>query len=122
MEDNKVNKRYDLEDRTLKFSKELILLCKSLSVNIINRNLTDQLVRSGTSVGANYREANDALGKKDFTHKLRIARKEAKETVYWLELVIEANPDQKGKVLPLLTEAGELRNILSAIITKVTQQ
>jgi four helix bundle protein len=63
-------------------------------------------------------QTNDSLGKKDFVHRLRISRKEAKETIYWLELIVEANPDKKATVVPLLTEAIELRNILSAIITK----
>ena len=112
------NGKFDLEDRTLDFSKNVIRYCKSLPNNTINFKLIDQLVRSACSIGANYREANDSLGKKDFVHRLRISRKEAKETIYWLELIVEANPDKKATVVPLLTEAIELRNILSAIITK----
>ena len=73
------SKQYDLEERTLKFSRKNIQLCKQLPKDSINNNLINQLIRSATSIGANYREANDALGKKDFIHRVRIARKEAKE-------------------------------------------
>lgn len=115
-----MNKTYDLEERTLQFSKTLIVLCKKLPKNTINTNLIDQLVRSGTNVGANYREANDALGKKDFIHRCKIARKEAKETMYWLELLIESNDNYKPELLSLMNECIELKNILSAIITKAS--
>jgi len=69
-------------------------------------------------VGANYREANNALGKKDFIHRLKIARKEAKEIIHWLELIEEANPEFKSRMQGLKKEAGELRNIFSSIINK----
>ena len=77
-----------------------------------------QLVGSAGSVGANYREANDALGKKDFILRLKIARKEAKETQHWLELIEEANPELSSRMLQIKKEAGEIKNILSAIINK----
>ena len=112
------NSIYDLEDRTLAFSKNIIHLIKKIPRNSSNRILTDQLLRSSTSIGANYREANDALGKKDFVHRLRIARKEAKETIYWLELILENNSTKKTDITPLIKETAELRNILSAIINK----
>ncbi|PIR16956.1 MAG: four helix bundle protein [Deltaproteobacteria bacterium CG11_big_fil_rev_8_21_14_0_20_49_13] len=85
-------KEYDLEKRTLEFAKDILRLCKKLPESYINRELTSQLVRSSGSVGANYREANEALGKKDFSYRMRIARKECKESSYWLALVEEANP------------------------------
>jgi len=106
-----------LEERTLVFAKRIILLCKSLAINIVNSKLIDQLIRSAGSIGANYREANDALGKQDFVHRLKIARKEAKETEFWLQLVLEANP-MKTEVNELINECNQLRNILSAIIKK----
>jgi four helix bundle protein len=114
------NKIYDLEDRTLGFAKSIIRLCQSLPKNIINSKLTDQLVRSAGSIGANYREANDSLGKKDFTHRLKIARKETKETLFWLELVLEASPNLKTEIDKLKDETCQLRNILSSIIMKST--
>jgi len=108
----------NLEERTLEFAKKVVYLCKSLPKNTINFELIKQIVRSACSVGANYREANEAVGKKDFTHRLRISRKEAKETTYWLELIIEANPEFKQEIQSLIEETQELRNILSAIIEK----
>lgn len=108
----------ELEDRTTDFAKRVIRLCKELPNNVINRRLIDQIIRSAGSVGANYREANESLGKKDFTHRLRIARKECKETDHWLILIEEANQDFAKRMEALFTECHEIRNILSAIITK----
>jgi len=79
--------KYDLETRTTKFAKTVIRLCKELSRNPINDRLVGQLVGASGSVGANYREANDALGKKDFIQRLKISRREAKESHHWLEFV-----------------------------------
>ncbi|MDD2786175.1 MAG: four helix bundle protein [Patescibacteria group bacterium] len=76
-------------------------------------------MRSAGSIGANYREANDSLGQKDFLFRLRIARKEAKETVYWLNLLAEANSDKRNSIANEIKEAGELKLILSSIITKL---
>ena len=112
------NKKYDLEERTLEFAKQVVRLCKILPSNTVNFKLVDQLVRSTGSVGANYREANDALGKKDFLHRLRISRKEAKETIFWLRLLLEANPGNNNEINSLIDECIQLRNILSAIINK----
>ncbi len=75
-------------------------------------------MRSGGSIGANYREANDALSKKDFLHRMRITRKEAKETVYWLELLSEACPEFTKEIDSLAREAQELLRIFSTIIEK----
>jgi len=113
------NYKSDLEERTLEFSKKVICFCKKLPNSKINFNLIDQVVRSSTSIGANYREANDSLGKKDFVNRLRIARKEAKETSYWLELIKYSDGDKD--VDWLIQETKELRNILSSIITKLTK-
>ena len=100
------------------FAKEVLRMCQSLPKSTINNRLIDQLIRSAGSVGANYREANDAISKKDFVHRLRIARKEAKETSYWLDLLREVNVELVDKISVLQQEAIELRNILSAIIQK----
>lgn len=112
------SKRCDLEDRTLEFGKGIIRLCKTLPKNTINFKLIDQLVRSGTSMGANYREANETETKKDFKFRIRICRKEGKETIYWLNLVIEANPEFKERIKPLLQETSELVKIFAAILEK----
>jgi len=109
--------KFDLEPRTLNFAKNIIKLCKTLPFDNINSVLINQIIRSSASVGANYREANDALSKKDFIHRLRISRKEAKETIYWLQLIKEAN--QKVDINYLVDECSQLRNILSSIITKM---
>ena len=110
--------RYDLEERTLEFGKRTIHFCRALPNDTVNRNLTNQLVRSGTSLGANYREANESQTKKDFCFRIRICRKEAKETVYWLQLIADVNPDLSSLAKPLLDEAGELLKIFAAIAEK----
>lgn len=113
-----ISKKYDLEDRTLEFGKRIIRLAKALPKNSINFNLIDQVTRSGTSMGANYREANETETKKDFLFRIRICRKEGKETIYWLNLIIEANPEFADRIKPLLQEAIELVKIFAAIAEK----
>ena len=112
--------KYDLEDRTTKYAINVIRLCKKLPKNTINYKLIPQLISSSGSIGANYREANDALGKKDFVHRIRIARKETKENLHWLKLILEANIELRinEEINKLSNEAVELKNILSAIINK----
>lgn len=109
---------FDLEERTLEFSKKVIRLCKQLPQNVINRELIAQLIRSSGSVGANYREANDALSKKDFNYRVKITRKEAKESSYWLELLQEANQEHNEEINRLLVESLELKKIFSSIAEK----
>ena len=109
---------FDLEERTLEFAKKVIRLCKKLPHNIVNHEISGQLIRSSGSVGANYREANDALSKKDFTYRIRITRKEAKESHYWLQLLTEANADMAEEVSALLDEAVQLKKIFSSIAEK----
>ena|SRR3989338_5716573 len=111
-------KKYDLEDRTIKFSKQVIDLVNNLPKNNVNREFISQVVRSSSSIGANYREANEALGKKDFYMRVRISRKEAKETQYWLELILHNNSNLGSTINPLINESIELLKILSAIISK----
>jgi four helix bundle protein len=112
------DKPYDLEKRTFEFSKEVIALCKKVAKNMISLRLVDQLIRSATSVGANYREANEKLSKKDFIHRMKIARKECKETTYWLELLKEVNEQLVEEINVAIQESQELRNIFTAIIDK----
>jgi four helix bundle protein len=115
----KAKKKFDLEDRTTKFAEKVIFLCKKLPKNSINFELIRQLVRAAGSVGANYREANDALSKKDFYFRLKITRKETKESNHWLELILTANPNYKPDIDILNMEAYELRKIFSSIINKM---
>lgn len=113
------NKVYDLEDRTSLFAKNVALFCKNLPKTISNLEYLKQLIRSSGSVGANYIEANEALGKKDFLMKIKICRKEAKESAYWIKLIIETNEEKYNKEGSLLfNEAVELKKIFSAIINK----
>lgn len=118
MTNNQNTKKYDLEDRTLEFGKKIIHLIKELPKNTINLSLSSQTIRSGTSMGANYREANETETKKDFCFRIRICRKEGKETIYWLNLIIDANPEFKSRILLLLQETTELVKIFAAILEK----
>lgn len=112
-------KPYDLEERTFQFAKEVRLLVKKIEKTLANIEDIKQLIRSSGSVGANYIEANEALGKKDFSFKAKISRKEAKESAFWLRLIIETNDlPNKKEFEYALQEAIELKKILSAIIDK----
>ena len=112
---------YDLEDRTLLFAKNVIAFVNSLPRTLPNAEISKQLVRSAGSVGANYIEANEALGKKDFLMKIRISRKESKESRFWLEL---AHCDGESKRIQesLKQEATELMKIFGAILRNSLNQ
>jgi len=115
---NNRQKKYDLEERTAKFGEAIIYFCKSLKENAINKPLLSQIIRSATSIGANYMEADVAESKKDFQHKIGICKKESKETIHWIRMVISANPETREKCKILQEEAHELLLIFSAIIIK----
>ena len=116
--DRSTKPRFDLEERTLAFARRVVQLCRQVRQDAVNRELIGQLVRAAGSVGANYREANEALSAKDFVHRIKIARKEAKEALYWLQLLENAQHDANGEIEALEREAIELRSILSAIAKK----
>jgi four helix bundle protein len=119
MTENQNSKRFDLEDRTFQFAKSVALYIKELPKSVSNLEYSRQVVDSSGSVGANYIEANEALSKKDFVMRIKICRKEAKESAYWLRLIVETNDEkwkQEGK--NLLNEALELKKIFSSILTK----
>ena len=111
-----------MEERTFQFAKDVRLFVKTLPPTIAYVEDSRQLVKASGSVGANYREANDALGKKDFLNRLRIARKEAKETIHWLECIDTANTQISDRMTELKQEAKELKNILSAIISNTEKK
>jgi len=114
---NQNNKtKYDLEERTASFGEAIIELAKALSRNPINDPLINQIVRSGTSIGANYVEADGAESKRDFRHKISICKKESKETKHWLQMISKANPDKKEDCRELWQEAHELTLIFSSIL------
>lgn len=107
---------YDLEERTLQFAVNVRSFLKTLPKTIANIEDAKQLVRSSGSVGANYIEANEALGKKDFIMRMKISRKEAKESRYWLRLLeVET---QENERMRLIQESTELLKIFNAIIVK----
>lgn len=109
---------YNLEERTFLFAKNCRILISKLEWTISNNEDGKQLVKSSGSVGANYIEANENLGEKDFTFRHKISRKESKESLYWLRLLKEMNSKHEMEISKLITEADELRKILSAIINK----
>ena len=108
-------KKYDLADRTLKFAGDIIEFAQILPESSVMYQLRSQFVRSGTSVGANYHEANSAASRKDFFHKISLCRKEANETTYWLQLILKALPGQKEKCQILIKESWELTRIFLSI-------
>jgi four helix bundle protein len=114
-----ISKQYNLEERTLQFAKNVALYVQQLPKNISNLEYGKQVVRSSGSVGANYIEANEALSKKDFIMRIKISRKEAKESAYWQKLIVETNDEnyrQDGMLLQ--DEAVELKKMFSAILIK----
>lgn len=109
-------KKFDLEDRTLAFAINIVDFAKLLPQDIINKPIVSQVVRSGTSIGANYCEANEANSKKDFVNKIAIAKKETNETKFWLKLIATTLGQYKIRALELFREAQELNLIFAAII------
>lgn len=110
------DKKFDLEERTAKFGEDTIKFCKKLPKSIILEPLIRQLIRSSTSVGANYCEADDAESRMDFKHKIGICKKEARETKHWLRMIATAEPGFKDEIKILWQEAKELNLIFNAIV------
>ena len=119
MTKTQVSKYYDLEDRTLKFATQIRNFVKIIPNNNANREYLKQLIRSSGSVGANYIEANEALSKKDFILRIKICRKESKESRYWLLLLDLGENSQLHKLRQkLIDEVVELMKIFGSIVTK----
>ena len=111
-----MDKPYDIQDRAFLFSTEIVDFCRpALPPGGIIRELARQLVRSGTSIGANLEEADAGQSKPDFRSKVAISRKEARETRYWLRLMVHADPSLKHRAAPLIDEARQLIAILTTI-------
>jgi len=106
---------FDLRERIFDFIQKLFELIKILPDNRINRILINQIVRSGTSIGANYEEADGTPTKKDFAYKMSLVKKEAKETEYWLKMFLDCLPNKKIDIQLLSQECHELLLIFSKI-------
>lgn len=113
------NNIFSLEDRTFEFARNCRFLVKDLKKTISNIEDGKQLIKSSGSVGANYIEGNEKLGDKDLKFRIKISRKEAKESEYWLKLLKALNENEMDRIESLIIEAGELRKILSTIINKL---
>lgn len=109
-------KTFDLEDRTFIFAKKVRKFSKKIKINIYNLDDIKQLIRSSGSIGANYIEANESLSKKDFYHRIKICRKEAKETTYWLKL-LELEPLLEKTRKSFINESEQLTKIFGSIIS-----
>jgi four helix bundle protein len=116
---NGADKRvYDLEERTAQFGEAIVQFAKKIPFNPVNNRLIDQLVGAGTSVGANYCEADDGVSRKDFKNKICTCRKEAREARFFLRMVATAEPELKSEARALWQEAKELNLIFSSIWRK----
>ena len=118
MEEIRNQTQYDLEPRTQAFARTVIQFIRQLPKDMPNVEMAKQVVRSAGSVGANYIEANESLGKKDFLMKIRICKKEAKESRYWLELLEGTTDREEMERRQLIQEANELMKIFGAILVK----
>ena len=116
---NSQNRNYDLEERTAKFGEEVIKFARKIPKDEITRPIISQLIRAGTSVGANYCEADDAETGKDFKHKIGICKKESRETKHWLRMIITACPELESEAKTLWQEAKELNLIFNSIVNKI---
>jgi four helix bundle protein len=111
--------KYGLEERTAVFSEDIIIMCKSIKQDVITKPIINQIIRSCTSVGANYMEANGASSRKDFKNRIHFCKKEAQETKYWLRMVAVSVPEKKEDARRIWKEAQELTLIFGKIISSL---
>jgi len=109
------HRHYDLEERTAKFGEDVIGFARTISLDAVTRCLVTQIVRSATSVGANYVEANEADTRKDFKYRIGICRRESKETRHWLRMIVAASGTHRDSAADLWREADELARIFGRI-------
>jgi four helix bundle protein len=112
--------KFDLEERTAKFGEAVIGFCKQVPHNVISNPLIRQLIRSGTSIGANYCEADDACSRKEFRQKIGYCKKEARESKHWLRMLAVAEPAHVDAARVLWKEAQELHLIFASIHRKLS--
>jgi four helix bundle protein len=115
-------RKFDLEERTAKLGAAAIRLARTIRETSVTRPLISQLVRSATSVGANYCEANDAESRADFKHKIGICRKESREVKHWLRMLTVAVPESAPEARKLWQEATELNLIFGAVVRSTTNR
>ncbi len=113
-----INKPQDIGERVFHFAVRVLKMTQSLPKTYVNIAIINQIIRSATSIGANIEEARGAHTKTDFTYGMNIAKKEARETLYWLRLIVEMNPTFFSKLGLLLKENEEIIKILTAIVKK----
>lgn len=112
-------KIYDLEERTANFGENIITFLRQIKENTINKPLINQLIKSATSIGANYSEADDAESKMDFKHKIGICKKESRESKHFLRMLAVSEPDSKTEIRVLWQEAKELNLIFNKIFKSI---
>ena len=119
MSNDESPKKYDLEERTAKFGEDSLKFCKKIPRGPITDPLITQLVKCGTSTGANYCEADDSESRQDFRHKIGICKKESREAKHFIRMTVVAIPELKEEAKPLWQEAKELNLIFNSIYKKV---
>lgn len=115
-------KKYDLEERTDRFGEEIIKFCRNMPRSELTRRIIDQLIGCGTSVGAQYCEADDAESPKDFKHKIGLCKKESRESKHFLRMAAVAVPEMADRANILKQEAKELNLIFNKIYQKVSSK
>ena len=111
--------KYNLEERTTQFGESVIAFCKTIQQDAITRPIISQIIRSSTSIGANYREANGASSRKDFRNKIHTVQKEILETKHWLRMILCAVPEKQNEIEVLQKECHELSLIFGKITAKL---
>lgn len=112
---------FDLEERTAIFGENIIKFCRKIPKNSVTIPMISQLVRCGTSVGANYCEADDAESRKDFKHKIGICKKESREVKHWLRMIVMGYEECAEEARILWQEAKELNLIFNAIVNSTNK-
>lgn len=112
------HRKYDLAERTAKFGVRVVEFCLQLPFNAVTRPLISQLVRAGTSIGANYLEADEAGSKKEFRYRISLCKRESRETQHWLRMLAPAIPNHTDEARAIWKEADELTRIFGAIFRK----
>lgn len=113
------SQKYDLEERTASFGEAVIKICRTIKYNSVSTPIVSQLIRSATSIGANYMEANGASSKKDFRNKIHICKKESQETQHWLRMLSTAQPELKDELRAFWQEAHEFVLIFQKITSSL---